>query len=74
MKKIKKYLDEYRTPKRTLAKMIGVSETALYFYLDPTRYFDRTPGERAMAAIAKFEGKSVAAIRREYEERKGVAA
>lgn len=70
MVKILKFLNEYGTPKRHLAGMIGVDTTTLYFYLEPEKYPGRNVGEKSLEKIAKFESRSLRSIREDYERRK----
>lgn len=65
---VRDYIDQYRTPKSELARMIGILRVELYAYLEPAKYPNNRLGESQLQKIAKFEGRPVSAVRKEYQQ------
>ena len=70
--KITDCIEKFATPKATLARRIGIHRVQLYAFLDPGKYPTVTLTEETLQKIADFEGRSLRAVRSEYE-RKAVA-
>lgn len=62
------YIEKYRTPKAELARMIGLHRTELYAYLEPTKYPAVRLTDEKLQKIAEFEGRSLRAVRSDYEK------
>jgi hypothetical protein len=58
---------EQGVPKARIARRVGITRQDLYAYLDPTTYADRRLADDTLGKIAAFEGRSLRAVKAEYE-------
>lgn len=71
--KVTEYIERFSTPKAKLASDIGIHRVQLYAFLEPTKYADIAMTDETLGKIADFEGRSLAAVKREYQSRKVAA-